>query len=309
MLLVFGHASNIFQFSFSHGYQFPNLLVHWKKTLLHPGFKCSQCGKQNCLLHLEHEPATHLNVPREVDEALHNFLDKVLEHYVYFWYREISYDEDFVQELRLVLRHAIAILGRRLCKVDLTDLIVKRVIPIALCHVDALIQADSFVKSSKNTRQINMDLRQAYRDYLGPRVHPAAMSRVKEHDYVQGIVSSLVPFLLPPRYQSSKYDNQRHLTNVNDLFMTNFLFFRTMIDLINDILFGAVLQPVLDLVGNPDMTANVLIALAFHPSPSRKFPPGCGQEVEILEKFVNDHRLTQTSVSISLFFVVGQIFF
>ena len=71
-----------------------------------------------------------------------------------------------------------------------------------------------------------------------------------------------------------------------------------MIDLINDILFGAVLQPVLDLVGNPDMTANVLIALAFHPSPSRKFPPGCGQEVEILESFVNDHRLTQTSVSL-----------
>ena len=81
--------------------------MHWKKPLLHPGFKCSQCGKKNCLLHLEHEPATHLNVPREVDEALHNFLEKVLEHYVYFWYREISYDEDFVQELRLVLRHAI----------------------------------------------------------------------------------------------------------------------------------------------------------------------------------------------------------
>ena len=77
-----------------------------------------------------------------------------------------------------------------------------------------------------------------------------------------------------------------------------------MIDLINDILFGAVLQPVLDLVGNPDMTANVLIALAFHPSPSRKFPPGCGQEVEILEKFVNDHRLTQTSVSISLLQII-----
>ena len=135
-----------------------------------------------------------------MDEALQNFLEKVLEHYVYFWYREISYDEDFVQELRMVLRHAMAILGRRLCKVDLTDLIVQRVIPIALCHLDAVLQADTFVKSSKNTRQINMDLREAYLDFLGPRIHPAAMSRVKEHDYVQGIVSSLVPYLLPARY-------------------------------------------------------------------------------------------------------------
>ena len=67
-----------------------------------------------------------------------------------------------------------------------------------------------------------------------------------------------------------------------------------MIDLINDILFGAVLQPVLDLVGNPDMTANVLIALAFDPSPSKKFPPGSGQEVEILAKFVS-HQKAQTS--------------
>ena len=167
---------------------------------MHPGFKCSQCGKQNCLLHLEHEPYSQLNIPVEVDEALQNFLEKVLEHYVYFWYREISYDEDFVQELRMVLRHAMAILGRRLCKVDLTDLIVQRVIPIALCHLDAVLQADTFVKSSKNTRQINMDLREAYLDFLGPRIHPAAMSRVKEHDYVQGIVSSLVPYLLPARY-------------------------------------------------------------------------------------------------------------
>ena len=190
--------------SFSHGYHFPNLLSHLRGPQLHPGFKCSQCGKPNCLLHLEHEPQTHMKIPVEIDEALENFLEKILEHYVYFWYSEISYDEDFVQELRCVLRHAIAILGRRLCKVDLTDLIVKRVIPIALCHVDAAIQADSFVKSAKNTRQINMELRQAYLDYLGPRIHPAAMSRVREHDYVQGIVASIIPLLIPPRYHSSK---------------------------------------------------------------------------------------------------------
>ena len=190
--------------SFSHGHHFPNLFSHWQGPKLHPGFKCSQCFKINCLLHLEHEPHTQFNIPVEVDEALGNFFEKILEHYVYFWYREISYDEDFVHELRLVLRHATAILGRRLCQVDLTDLIVKRVIPIALCHVDAVMQAEAFVKSNKNTRGINMELRQAYLDYLGTRVHPAAMSRVKEHDYVQGIVASLVPLLLPPCYLSSK---------------------------------------------------------------------------------------------------------
>ena len=71
-----------------------------------------------------------------------------------------------------------------------------------------------------------------------------------------------------------------------------------MTDLINDILFGAVLQPVLDLVGNPDATANTLIGLAFDPSPSKKFLPGSGQKVELLEQFVKTHQTSQKSVSI-----------
>ena len=70
--------------------------------------------------------------------------------------------------------------------------------------MDALIHAENFVKSDKNTRLLNMELRDAYIDYLGPRVHPAALNRVKELEYIQSVVASLVPHLLPPRYLSSK---------------------------------------------------------------------------------------------------------
>ncbi len=62
-----------------------------------------------------------------------------------------------------------------------------------------------------------------------------------------------------------------------------------MMDLINDILFGAVLQPVFDLVANPDSTANPLIELAFHPGPTKLFPPASGRNVEILNSFLNSH--------------------
>jgi len=257
----------------SPGHQFPNLISHWKSFKLSDDYQCSQCPRPNCILHLEHEPYAGYKVPIEVDKALEHFVERLLNEYVYLWYREISYDEDFVQEIRQVLRHAIGILCKRLCRVDLTDLIVKKVIPIGLCHVDALIHAENFVKSDKNTRQLNMELRDAYIDYLGPRVHPAALNRVKELEYIQSVVASLVPHLLPPRYLSSK----------------------TMTDLINDILFGAVLQPVLDLVGNPDATANTLIGLAFDPSPSKKFLPGSGQKVELLEQFVKTHQTSQKS--------------
>ena len=73
-----------------------------------------------------------------------------------------------------------------------------------------------------------------------------------------------------------------------------------MIDLVNDILFGAVLQPVLDLVGNPAATANVLIGLAFHPSPTRTFEPGSGKKVELLKKFGKAHQSSLNSVSLDL---------
>ena len=149
---------------------------------------------------------------------------------------------------RYVLRHVLAILTKRLYRIDLTDLIVKKVIPIGLCHVDAFIHAEKFVKSSKNTRGINLDIRDAYLDYMGYKMHAAALSRIKEVDYVQSIVANIVPFLLPPRYKSSK----------------------TMSGLINDLVYGAVLQPLLDIVGNPDITANPILILAFNAEPSRQ---------------------------------------
>ena len=193
-----------FSYSLSPGHQFPNLISHWKSSKLQDEYQCSQCSRPNCILHLEHEPYTDFKIPIEVDKALENFVERLLNEYVYLWYREISYDEDFVQEIRQVLRHAIAILGKRLCRVDLTDLIIKKVIPIGLCHLDALLHAEEFVKSDKNTRQLNMELRDAYVDYLGPRIHPAALNRIKELEYVQSSVACLVPHLLPPRYLSSK---------------------------------------------------------------------------------------------------------
>ena len=39
-------------------------------------------------------------IPVEIDTALEDFFERLLQEYVYFWYSEISYDEDFVQEIR-----------------------------------------------------------------------------------------------------------------------------------------------------------------------------------------------------------------
>jgi sorting nexin-14 len=179
-------------------------LSNWVAPKLHNGFKCSQCQKHNCNAHLDKDPSSGFKIPVEIDVALEDFLETLLNEFVYTWYREISYDEDFVQEIRHVLQHSVANLTKRIYRLDLTLLITKRVIPSALCHLDALIHAENFVKSDQNTREINLELRQAFLDYMGSGIHQAALSRVKEVDYTQGLVTSLVPLLLPPRYKSSK---------------------------------------------------------------------------------------------------------
>ena len=92
---------------------------------------------------MEHEPYTDFKIPIEVDKALENFVERLLNEYVYLWYREISYDEDFVQEIRQVLRHAIAILGKRLCRVDLTDLIIKKVTIFDGCFTQKFLISNS----------------------------------------------------------------------------------------------------------------------------------------------------------------------
>ena len=69
-------------------------------------------------MHLQNDPFSGFMVPEEVDERLEDFFERLLHEFIYFWYREISYDEDFVQEIRHVLRHAVAILTKRLCRVS-----------------------------------------------------------------------------------------------------------------------------------------------------------------------------------------------
>ena len=75
-----------------------------------------------------------------------------------------------------------------------------------------------------------------------------------------------------------------------------------------DLLSGAVLQPLLDLLPNPD-TINLFLDLGFSPEPSKKFEAGCGTRVEYLHNFVIAHHTPSQSVSGIKYCVVGNYFY
>ncbi|KAG7460651.1 hypothetical protein MATL_G00200910 [Megalops atlanticus] len=88
------------------------------------GHSCAVCGKRKCKRHkptllLEnYQPWLNLKVHSKVDASLSEVLELVLENFVYPWYRDITDDEAFVDELRLTLRFSAAVMVRRVQKID-----------------------------------------------------------------------------------------------------------------------------------------------------------------------------------------------
>ena len=103
---------------------------------------------------------------------LFQFFERILKEYLYIWYREVSYDEEFVQEVRQTLRYATSILLKRFHRVNVTQLILKKAIPVGVSHLDALIHADIYMKDvygskiNKN-KNIILNRRDAFLDYVG----------------------------------------------------------------------------------------------------------------------------------------------
>merc|ERR1719376_985804 len=259
----------------SQDHQLPNFLSSLKPPPLLPAYSCQRCKKTNCTLHLHGEPWADYQIPLEIDQALQEFFERILREYVYSWYREVSYDEDFVQEIRHCLRYATAVLLKRFhANVNLSQLIIQKAIPIGVNHLDALIHAEEFrqhlTQSSLSNTAGNPEfkseaggnegggnwrgkpaatLKDAFMNYMGPNLHPASSNRAREVEYVRTAAAKILPHLLPVRFHSP----------------------RSMFSLVTDILSGAVLQPLMDLLPNPDTTVNLLVDLAFSPEPSKTF--------------------------------------
>ena len=71
--------------------------------------------------------------------------------------------------------------------------------------------------------------------------------------------------------------------------------YRASFNLVVDILSGAVLQPLIDLLADPD-TINLFIDEGFSPEPSKTFEKKSGNDVEFLQNFITSHHSPSQSV-------------
>ena len=194
------------------------------------------------------------------------FFEHVLHEYVYLWYGDVSLDQEFLQELRTSLRFASSVILRRLSSTDLTQLITVKAIPVGLSHLDNYTLAKSYSEA------FSVETRDCYFDLLGQNSHPAARNREKEIHYVQNVVKKLLPILSPPRTLKSGS-------------------VRVMLE---DVVSGAVFQPLMDLLADPDII-NFIVQTAFAKDPSKKFAPLSDENVEFLRNFVDAHKFQSRS--------------
>nr|XP_045582931.1 sorting nexin-14-like isoform X3 [Procambarus clarkii] len=231
---------------------------------------CSVCGGERCQRQHPNTPLqitahTHVNflVPQSVDEALEELLNLALDHHVYSWYREISIHEQLADEIRYIIRYAVAVVASKLTKVDLTTVIIDRLLPALINHLDAYVEGSRRVRGNTSSEAAVVQYLRA-----GGGLHRAVKSREDEAAYLRGVIGTVIPSLLPTKYQSSRLG-------------------RTFLE---ELLGRVLLLQALDLLANPD-TLNLLFLLLLSRDSSPWLPHKPEPEVLLLKNFasVNTH--------------------
>uniref|UniRef100_A0AAR2M3D1 Sorting nexin-14 n=1 Tax=Pygocentrus nattereri TaxID=42514 RepID=A0AAR2M3D1_PYGNA len=256
----------------------PNILITVKpkkkvklQELFPLAHSCAVCGKVKCKRHrptllLEnYQPWLDLKVHSKVDASLSEILELVLENFVYPWYRDITDDEAFVDELRVTLRFVAAVLVRRAQRVDIPSLITLKLLKVAMKHIEIIAKARQKVKNSEY-------LQQAALEEYGPDLHVALRSRRDELLYLRKLTEMLFPYILPPKATDC----------------------RSLTLLIREVLAGSVFLPSMDYLADPD-TVNHLLLIFIDNSPPEAATEPASALVPFLQKYA-DVRSKKSSV-------------
>lgn len=204
------------------------------------GHSCAVCGKNKCnrhrptLLLENHQPWLDLKLSSKVDASITEVFELVLENFVFPWYRDISDDEDCVDEIRMSFRFFSSVLVRRAQKVDIPAVFSDKVMKAAMKHIQVIVAA----------RDRGGDLQASALAELGSELHVALRSRRDELQYLRTLTQLLFPYVMPPKATDC----------------------RSLSLLIREVMAGSVFLPTMDFMADPD-TVNLMVLLFVDDSP------------------------------------------
>ncbi|XP_026325033.1 sorting nexin-14-like [Hyposmocoma kahamanoa] len=141
---------------------------------------CETCGSTKCSRHdssITAEPWVGLQIHKQLDQAIEDFYNAILDQFINTWYNRVTLQPFFVDELRHQLRYASACLLRRAIKINYSRFITERLVPCALRHYTLCACGDGPPEGKLS-------------------IHPAAASRRAELRYLRAITNAIMPYLL-----------------------------------------------------------------------------------------------------------------
>ncbi|CAH0546449.1 unnamed protein product [Brassicogethes aeneus] len=229
-----------------------------KKVLKH---SCSICDDLSCQRHQQVKSAVpwkDIYIQEDLNNAVEHFYNRIIENFITSWYGQLTSNEDFILQLRYCLRYATSSIVGRFLEIDATDIILKKLVPCAIKHIDDYIYMQQIVKL-QNARFDEVAV-----EYLGKNLHAATVNRKYELEYLQQLVKGIMNHVLPDSYLKCK----------------NFSI------LIREILAGWVFLPLMDVLADPNIhNWLVVYAANYKYKKGKRHKSSEKQLIEIMKNF------------------------
>lgn len=187
--------------------------------------------------------AVFLSAPA-LSQSIETLLEYISRDFIKSWWGKISAANAFPNEVDRALRAVLTAVEGHTTDTDFVDLVIRKLVPIITRHLKSFAEAEKAVRGKNNgqnitdTEELDAAIATRYRDgkVHSAVVHATSKTRATQSTYLRNIVGALVPGLLPDKMVTS----------------------RAVLVLAREIVVGAVLQPVLTMLTDPD-TINQLI--------------------------------------------------
>lgn len=180
--------------------------------------------------------------------ALNDILIMIVRDFVLNWYKELSPSSSFPMAVSSVLHDSLGKLLDRAVGIDISALVVKRILPKITAHVEQFRQSEIALRGAglerKLTQSEELDILLAsrYATKGVGRLHPAidnlstTFTQQAEQMHLRLLIEKALPYILPEKEHSSHG-------------------YRLVV---REILVCTVLQPLMDMVSDPDFCNRVI---------------------------------------------------
>ena len=151
----------------------------------------------------------------EVADALNELIALAIRDFVSSWYSGFASSPSFPIAVSSVVHASLQQLNQRASAIDLSALIVKRILPKVTAHIDQFRESEVALRGAGLERRLTqseeLDLLLASRYATkGVKIHPAVenlsttFTRQTEEMHLRHLVDKALPYVLPPKERNSK---------------------------------------------------------------------------------------------------------